>query len=128
MAYSAGLNAGRGAVLSDWGHVVQSIRKILTTPIGTRVMRREFGSELMSLIDRPMTDKNVLAIYAAVAVAILRWEPRFRLRKAGVTQAKASGVVTISLLGEYYPRGHLGDYTVAEERLVKYDLPQTLAA
>lgn len=46
MANSTGISAIAGAVMTDWDHVQQSIRKILSTPIGSRVMRRNFGSDI----------------------------------------------------------------------------------
>lgn len=114
MADSSGLNAKTAAALSDWAHVAQSIDKILTTPIGSRVMRRTFGSDLPDLVDRKMTPANILKIYSASALAILLWEPRFRMTAGRVPDATANGQVTIEIYGTYYPRGHLGDYSVAE--------------
>jgi phage baseplate assembly protein W len=114
MADSSGTSALRGVALSDWDHVAQSIGKILTTPIGSRVMRREFGSDLPELVDRKMTSANILKVYAASALAIIRWEPRFRMKTGRVVSASADGKLTIEIFGIYYPRGHLGDYSVAE--------------
>ena len=111
MAASAGLNRTTGAPLTDWSHVAQSIAVILTTPIGSRVMRREFGSEVPNLIDRPMTDRVIIAIYAATANALARWEPRFKLTGCQVVQAAADGTLSLALFGTYFPRGHLGDFT-----------------
>ena len=111
-----GVNAQTGKALDGWAHVVQSIRKILTTSIGTRVMRREFGSELMSLIDAPMEGRVLLALYVATANAIARWEPRYRLSKVTLLQANAQGKISLRLDGTYYPRGHLGDFTISDER------------
>ena len=48
-----GMNADTGRTLSETAHILQSVRNILTTPIGTRVMRRDYGSEIFSLIDQP---------------------------------------------------------------------------
>lgn len=115
MADSTGVNAETGLPLTDWDHVQQSITKILTTRVGSRVMRREFGSELMELIDRRMTQRNILAAFAECAVAIARWEPRFRLRRCAVKDANASGQIEFELYGVYYPRGHLGDYTIMQD-------------
>lgn len=106
-----------GAILSGWEHVEQSIGKILTTAIGTRVMRREFGSEVMALIDAPMTDRVVLALYVAIANSIARWEPRFRLTAVAIDKAEATGVLTIQMRGDYFPRGHLGDFTVSSNKI-----------
>ena len=114
MTGSTGISAATAQPLSGWPHVEQSIRKILMTPIGARVMLREFGSELPELVDRKMTTGNVLAIYSASARAIHRWEPRFRMQFGRITDAEVSGRVGIELFGTYYPKGHKGDYSVAE--------------
>ena len=66
----AGVSRETGQPLDGWDHVRQSIAVILTTPIGSRVMRREFGSHLYKLIGRPMTKANILTVYAATALAI----------------------------------------------------------
>jgi len=107
----SGFNRETGALLSGFDNVKQSIGVILTTPIGSRVMRREFGSELFGLIDRPMTDQVILAIYSAAVMALARWEPRFAITACNLTGAQADGTLSLELTGVYYPRGHLGDFT-----------------
>ena len=57
----------------------QSIQDILTTPIGTRIMRREYGSLLPQLIDSPFNEITLLQLYAATATALLQWEDRITL-------------------------------------------------
>jgi phage baseplate assembly protein W len=98
---STGLNAETGRTLSGWPHVVQSIRDILTTPVGSRVMRREYGSELPLLVDRPMTQKVVLAVYAATAIAIARWETRFELTGVELREAGPDGRLSVVIYGRY---------------------------
>lgn len=128
MADSTGVNAETGKPLSDWDHVQQSIRKILTTRLNTRVMRRDFGSELPDLIDAKMSGRNVLAVYSAAAAAIQKWEPRFRVKSARLNaagylttedgrtiRAGEGGIVSLELHGLYFPRGHLGDFSVVED-------------
>jgi phage baseplate assembly protein W len=110
-----GVNRDAGSLLSGFDHVKQSIGVILTTPIGSRVMRREFGSELFDLIDRPMTDQVILAVYAAVAMAIAKWEPRFALTRCVLSELNEGGGMRMDLEGVYYPRGHLGDFTAGQE-------------
>lgn len=100
--------------LGGWEHVEQSIRIILSTPIGSRVMRRDFGSRLHELIDAPMNDRNKLAAFVAIAEAISKWEPRFRLENVMVDTATAGGEIGFILTGKYFPRGHLGDFSVQE--------------
>lgn len=98
------MDAKTGKPLGGVEHLRQSIRDILTTPIGTRVMRREYGSRLFELIDAPMNRSTLLAIYAATIEAIERWEPRFKVGRVFATAAEP-GVVTLSMVGTYLPDG-----------------------
>ncbi|SFT96134.1 GPW/gp25 family protein [Halomonas saccharevitans] len=74
-----GMNASSGRALAGLEHIRQSVRDILTTPLGSRVMRRDYGSLLPELIDQPLTDALMLQVYAATAMALIRWEPRLRV-------------------------------------------------
>lgn len=78
-------------------------------------MRRDFGSRIPDLIDAKMVSRNILAVYSAAAVAIARWEPRFRVSSARLASASATGEVVLEIFGVYYPRGHRGDFSVAED-------------
>ncbi|MBD3768115.1 MAG: GPW/gp25 family protein [Gammaproteobacteria bacterium] len=53
-----GINAQTGKPLSGIDHLRQSISDILTTRVGTRVMRRDYGSQLPELADNPMTPES----------------------------------------------------------------------
>lgn len=119
MPSSTGVNAVTGAPLSDWGHTQQSIRKILKTPIGARVMRRDFGSELPDLIDAKMTPRNILKLYSSAATAIQKWEPRFRMRFGRITRADVAGALSLEIYGIYFPFGHRGDYSIAEDQSLR---------
>lgn len=74
-----GMNRDTGEALTDLNHIRQSVCDILITPIGSRVMRRSYGSLLSALIDQPQNDALRLQIMTACYVAILQWEPRVRL-------------------------------------------------
>lgn len=78
---SIGMNSAQGQAISDESHLQQSINHILTTPVGSRVMRREFGSLLPDLIDQPFNDNTVVLVYAATATALLLHEPRLKLTR-----------------------------------------------
>ena len=75
MTYT-GLNRSTGGQIGDLAHIWQSIRDILTTPIGTRLMRRNYGSEVPSLIDQPLNGVTRLRVMSAAVAAIVKWEPR----------------------------------------------------
>lgn len=74
-----GMHAATGQQLSAIEHIKQSLADILTTPIGSRVMLREYGSEVPELIDQPLNAETELRIYAATAHAVAIWEPRIEL-------------------------------------------------
>ena len=74
-----GMNRNTGLGISDTEHISQSMRDILLTPVGSRVMRREYGSLLSALIDMPQNPVLRLQIMVACYSAIQTWEPRIRL-------------------------------------------------
>lgn len=57
-------------------HIHQSLTDIFTTPIGSRIQRRDYGSHLFALIDSPMNAAGRLRLAAAIIDAAYRWEPR----------------------------------------------------
>lgn len=99
-----GIDATNGKSLSGLDHLRQSIIDILTTPIGTRVMRREYGSRLFELVDAPMNRATIVEIYAAATEALQRWEPRFKLERIKAVSV-APGRIELDLIGEYLPNG-----------------------
>lgn len=106
---------------SDFAHVQQSIAVILTTSRLERFMRRQFGSDLPRLIDAPITPATVIEFYAATASAIAAHEPRFRVSRMRVEGAEA-GHISLIAEGVYYPRGHLGDFSVSSPQTVTVPL------
>lgn len=63
-------------------HIRQSLHDIFTTPIGSRIARRHYGSYLFALMDYPMTPANQLRVVAALVDAANRWEPRVDIQSA----------------------------------------------
>lgn len=96
----AGMSRLAGTALDGIEHIRQSVRDILSTPIGSRVGRREYGSLIPDLIDQPMTPANILRIYAAAAVALSRHEDRIRLRRVGLTRGERPGAAQLTIIGD----------------------------
>ena len=84
-----GMNRSDGLTVTDLEHISQSIGDILRTPVGSRVMRRDYGSLLASMIDQPQTPALELQIKVACYMAVLKWEPRVTL--SSVTTARSFG-------------------------------------
>ncbi|RCV89722.1 GPW/gp25 family protein [Billgrantia montanilacus] len=114
-----GMNAHSGRSLDGLDHIRQSVSDILTTPIGTRVMRRDYGSMLFELIDTPLNDATLLQAYAAAVIALMRWEPRINVtairRQVSTTQP---GRATLEIEGE--TRGGNG-----EAQPLQFEVPIT---
>lgn len=119
---STGIDRVTGKPISGWSHVQQSIAVLLSTHIGTRVLLRDFGSKIPDLVDAKMTRRTALAVYSAAAEALEAWEPRFRLVSAAITEASSGGRIALALTGIYFPRGHLGDWSVAEDASVRVSI------
>lgn len=93
-----GMNATTGRTASGIEHLNQSIADILTTPMGSRVMRRDYGSLVPELLDHPLNGSTIVRLYAATADALMRWEPRIRLTNVQL-QIDASGAAILDLEG-----------------------------
>lgn len=80
-----GMNHKTGRAIDGLAHLYQSIAKILTTPLGSRIGRRHFGSELFDLVDAPNNPATRVRLYAAVATALMRFEPRVKVTRVGLS-------------------------------------------
>jgi hypothetical protein len=99
-----GMCAKTGRRLTGVDHLKQSIADILHTRIGSRVMRRMYGSNLFERIDQPQNDLTRVGIIADIAEALEKWEPRFRLKQVkltGTTEEQSNGKLFCTLRGDY---------------------------
>ncbi|AGN34129.1 GPW/gp25 family protein [Vibrio fluvialis] len=102
-----GMDRRTGRKLSGIAHLRQSVEDILTTRIGSRVMRRSYGSELPNLIDEPYNANTRMDMIAATADALARWETRFNVTSVDLTHTYQNGKakVEIDVAGDYLPDG-----------------------
>ena len=84
-----GLSRSTARLIGFDAHLAQSINDILSTPKGSRVLRRDYGSRLPDLIDAPMNGETAIDVFAETAEALEKWEPRLRLRRVEITSAAA---------------------------------------
>ena len=94
-----GMNRHTGRQIDGPAHLGQSLMDLLTTPIGSRVMRRTYGSRLPEIIDQPMNGETLVDLYVSVAEAIQEWEPRIDLVQITVAEARP-GYVALDLTDE----------------------------
>lgn len=95
-----GMSRRTGQPMKGRDHLRQSIEDILTTPIGSRVMRRDYGSRIPEYVDRPMNDALLVDLYADSAIAIAKWEKRFKMLSATVTGRNESGRIMMDIRGK----------------------------
>lgn len=94
----SGLDRITGRAVGGSAHLRQSIIDILTTPQGSRVMRRDYGSRIPDLIDAPINGETVVDLYFAAAEALRKDEPRLTLERVQLVSAEA-GRVELELTG-----------------------------
>lgn len=94
-----GMDSRSGKALANDAHLAQSIGDILSTPLGSRVMRRDYGSLLFELIDRPINGAIRMLLHAATAIALRRWEPRLRLTRVTLQGEPQLGTLGILIEG-----------------------------
>lgn len=79
-------------------NVEHSLRVLLLTRLGERVMRSDFGTELGAMVFRPGSEQNLRSIEREVAGAITRYEPRVDvLEVRAEADAKDATQITVSL-------------------------------
>jgi len=98
------MNINDGKNISEINHLKQSISNILTTPIGSRVMRRDYGSNLFNKIDHPVNGELIAEIYLDIVESLFIWEPRFELDQVAVQNIE-NGKITIDLEGSFLSNG-----------------------
>lgn len=99
-----GMNRDTGRAITDAEHISQSVGDILRTPVGSRVMRRDYGSLLSAMIDQPQTPALELQIKVACYMAVLKWEPRVTLT-AITTERQLNGKMIVNLTGQQKDTG-----------------------
>lgn len=102
----AGMSATTGKALSGNAHLAQSIADILSTPLGSRVMRRDYGSLLFDLLDQPINAALPMLLRAATAGALRRWEPRLRLTRVTIDGEPQAGRLQLTIEGQRTDLAH----------------------
>lgn len=91
------INRETGMNITRNEHIVQSILDILTTRIGSRIMRRDYGSLLPDLVDKPSNDETMMQMMSATVIALAVWEPRITATFVNFSETNMQGVLNIEL-------------------------------
>jgi uncharacterized protein len=85
-----GLNRHTGGAIDGDAQLAQNLADLFSTPTGSRVMRRDYGSLLPFLVDAPQNKETALLLCAAAARAVNRWVRQIRVTRVQ-TEFTASG-------------------------------------
>lgn len=94
-----GVNRRTGLVIDGADHLRQSIEDILSTPVGTRVGRRDYGSLLPRMLGQPLNAAGRIRLLGAAALALLRQEERARIARVTVLAGERPGAAVIRVEG-----------------------------
>ena len=101
-----GTSRHTGRQITPRERLSQSVGDILTTPLGSRVMRGDYGSLLFDLVDQPANAAGLQRLRAATVDALKKWEPALSVSKVDVTRSE-DGVFIIEITdkatGDLFP-------------------------
>lgn len=103
-----GMDRQTGQPITGIDSVIQSIGDILSTPLGSRRERPDYGSKLRAYVDLPVNAGWISSVQAEAARALERFEPRVKLKSVKV-RSVLGGKIELVVAGEY-----LGDDFLAE--------------
>ena len=89
--------AGDVSLASYETDIAESIRIILGTAPGERVMRPDFGAGLKSLLFEPVNTTTAALVQFNVQKALIEWEPRIDEITVTVTAQPALGMLSIDI-------------------------------
>jgi len=118
-----GIDEQTGQILRGWPHCQQSIRRCLRTRFRTREMRHHIGSDVPELQDANADAATIFSFFVAIAEALADphgGEPGFRVRSIEVISSGRLGRFMFLLAGDYFPFGHLGDYSIREDGSISW--------
>lgn len=111
--FRTGIDAVTGRRLSGVAHLLQSLGKIWSTHLGSRVMRLNFGSDLRSLLAEDLTPAISLLIYNEMVLSAAQHEPEYSLSELQLVRLTESGALGLRHAGLYFPEGRFGNFDMA---------------
>lgn len=80
---------GRVPYAAEEQKIRASVLIILGTPLGSRVMRPDFGSRLTEVVFAPLTSATKARVASYATDALVRWEPRIDVVAVSVEEDRA---------------------------------------
>lgn len=84
-----------GQPIDNDANLRQSIIDVLITPIGSRLMRRDYGCGISELIDAPANNNLIALMKAHIAKALKRWILNFAAKKILIEKNQTQFLITI---------------------------------
>ncbi len=121
MTHCLSIDENTGQVITGWPVVKQSIGRIFRTKAGSRILQRHFGSRLPDFIDQPYSESWIGYIYAAMAEALVRFEPRFVLERLELVDSSkpSEGILWVKITGIFIPNGAADDMDIRFQNAAK---------
>jgi Bacteriophage baseplate protein W len=97
IAFPLQLSAGQVGMNAYDSQVQQSMRLILGTGVGERLMRPEFGGNLERLAFEPMSAVTITYVQHQVRETLGRFEPRIEVLDVTVTPDVDAGILQVGI-------------------------------
>jgi phage baseplate assembly protein W len=95
-----GMDNRTGRTISGVQWLQRAAMDVLTTPLGSRPMRRDYGSEVPELIDQPDNAATRVRVYAASAQALMRWLPQLQIHSVALFSGEREGQAVLEISGD----------------------------
>ena len=96
--FSKGESSAMTVVASGPANIAQSLKVLLTTDLGERLMHPEYGCGTTRLLFEPVDQRTITKLQNSIADAILLYEPRVKLANVNIFQDRNNaGLLKISI-------------------------------
>ena len=89
---------GRAVLATGVDAIEQSIKLILTTPVGSRFMQREFGSRLDEIVGEANDIIFITLCKQFIKEALKKHEPRIEIKDVSVSLENENGLAYIGII------------------------------
>lgn len=93
-----GVDRDTGLMISGEPHLLQCVRDVLGTFVGSRAMLRSYGTRTVQRLGAPINASTVADLVADTAQALRLWEPRVKLKRVVVSAASPIGGLNVDLI------------------------------